>query len=225
MGAHLLDIGQQIEMRQRHALGVAFGPGGEQDHRRRLVCLTCSNQGWRVLPHGGRRLVQQRQIFAHIFEIDDLGRFAELGDQGLELAQLDKFVRRDDALDLGRAQRRAHARRAGREIEHGRDPAEGGQREKCNHGRGPGGQHHAHGLAGLGPAPQGAADRQGGAHQLVIAEDALVSVDNGRPLATIAGAGLHQRVKHRFVGAEDIERRAVLAGRGGDAGDGHGVPH
>ena len=37
MRAHLFDIGQQIDMAKRHALGIAFGARGEEDDGRRLV--------------------------------------------------------------------------------------------------------------------------------------------------------------------------------------------
>ncbi len=46
----------------------------------------------------GIELVDQRQLLANLFEINDLRRPAEFVDQGIQLAQLDKPVGRDDPL-------------------------------------------------------------------------------------------------------------------------------
>ena len=95
------------------------------------------------LAHCRERLVEDRQLFAHVFEIDDLGRVLQFVDQRLEFAQLDEFVRGDDALDLRHVERRFDRRGAGREIEHGGHAAIGRDREERDHRARAGRQHHA----------------------------------------------------------------------------------
>ena len=45
-------------------------------------------------------LVRDAKIFANVFEIDDFGRFLQLGHQPFEFAEIDEASRRDDCNTL-----------------------------------------------------------------------------------------------------------------------------
>ena len=87
-------------MGERDALGFAFGARGEKDHRRFLVRGCGRDILGAILPATAASLSRQRQLGAHIFQIDQLALLPTALRNVLQLAQLDKAVGGDDALDL-----------------------------------------------------------------------------------------------------------------------------
>ena len=221
MRAHLLDIRQQIPVRERDALRFALGAGSEKDHRRRRMQRVRGHQAGHESPDSGKHLVDQRELLAHIFEIDDLIGLAQIRDQRIELSQLDEAMRRHDAPDFGGLERAAQAGRAAREVQHRRNAAVCGNCKERDHRPRAGGEHDADGFTGLRATLERVTESQSRANDVFVGQDALVAVDQGGTIRAIAGTRVDQCAEHRLFGAADVKGNRFLTGCGCDARDGH----
>jgi len=110
MRPHLGDISQKIFVGKHHALRFALGARGEQDHGGFLERgFGCDHVGRQTSGEGGQ-LVAKVEVGAHILQIDQVAKPGEAGFQLLELAQFDKAMGGDDALDLRGFERAFSAR-------------------------------------------------------------------------------------------------------------------
>ena len=104
MRAHLLDIRRADCMCES---ATPLGSPSVPDVNRITAGVECIASRRDEARHEGadgrEDLVDERQLLANVFEIDDLAGLAELVDQRVELAELDEAVRGDDALDLARS--------------------------------------------------------------------------------------------------------------------------
>ncbi len=223
MRADLLDVGQEIEMRKCNALRLAFRTGREKEDRRRAVPRARDDETRHTLPDCRCGLVAERQFRAYVLEVDDLGDAFQFRDQRVEFAEFDEPPRRDDPLDLGHVHRRADRRRAGGKVQHRRNASVGRYGEEGDDRPGAGRQHDADRLAGPRALPERVAQRQRRPHDLVVGELTLVAVHDRRALAPEGGTRLRQRLEQRLLGARQIKRHDLLAGRRGNGGQSHEV--
>ena len=110
-------------------------------------------------------------------------------------------------------------RSAGGEIEHGRHAAIGREREEGDRRADAGGQQHADAFARAGAALQRMAQREAGAHDLVIGKHAVVAIDQGRRAAAEFRARIQQSLEDRTMRRFRIERNACRPAGGIDLGD------
>ena len=107
MGAHLGDIGQQIV---RWLSATPLGSPSVPEVNRIAAGLSCDglcrHQRGREAAGQRRQLVGQRQLGAHVFEIDELATWpTSAAIDVFQLAELDEAVGGDDALHLRGAER------------------------------------------------------------------------------------------------------------------------
>ena len=126
-GQRLRRIREDVAMGQHHALGRAFRARGEQ-HDSRIVGL--AGDARRGACEQALDLVGRTDRGADVLEIDDAGLCGDRGHQLVELALLDEGLRREHGLDLRGLHGGEDVDRAGREVEHRRDPADALQRHE-----------------------------------------------------------------------------------------------
>ena len=71
-GAYLRDVGQQRAMRQHHALGLAFGAGGEQHHRRAFRIAALFHHAREQHAEQHPQLVAHAHARTQVFQIQNL---------------------------------------------------------------------------------------------------------------------------------------------------------
>ena len=216
MRTDLLDVGEQVQVGQGDAFGLAFRARGEEDHRRHLMRRPGGYQPRRHRTDHRRGLVGDRKRLADIFEIDDLGDLLEVLDERVELGKVDESVGGDDAFHLRGPDRRFEARRSRREIEHGRHAAIGRDGEEGDDRAGPGGKHDGDRFAGLGALLQGVAQRQRGPQNIIVGVGALVAVDQRSRGSAETVAGVQQRPEDGLACRVQVERQDGFAWIGGN---------
>ena len=181
-GADLGAVGEEIAVAQHDPLGPALRARGEQDHRRILVLDAAG-----PMDAAGEQTLQKAaqpvaggDLVAQVLQPQELGVAADRGDRGLQLGLAHELAGRDHQPDLRGDHRRLEVGRAGREIEHGRHPAEGLEREEGDRGGIDVGDEHADRFAGLGPSGELAPEHQSAGHQLHVVEVGAAGVlDHG----------------------------------------------
>ena len=198
-------------MAQRHALRLALGARGEEDHRHvvglRFECTM--DQPRRQALQGAERLVEAGDLLPDIFEIDDAPPLAQGRDLVIELALIDEAARGDDGLELSQLRRRAQVANAGREVQQRRHAAIGEEREQRHrhalHVR----QQHADLLLRRRQRRELAPQHQRAKYEPAIGDRLALRIFQRDAALAMAGDGLKQGAKDR-----DPRARGVKAGGG-----------
>ena len=204
--AHLLDIGENVDVRQRHALGLALGARGEQDHAPALAVRHARGQArartgrWRRRPCRTARACRAR-----LPDRRSRPRRAARSMSDSSLPSSMNLCAVTMRLTLAALQRRQHVRHAGGEIQHGRHAAVRRDGEERDHRTDAGGQHHADGFARRRAPLQRMTQRERAAHDVVIGELAFVAVDHDGALAAVTRARGDKRAEQGLPRTAEIE--------------------
>ena len=212
----LVAVGQDVGVAEHHALGRALGAGGEEHHRRvpGIAARAVPAEAQQGPAPEAEQLVAQAQALAQVLQVDQLDLFGEGGRDLFQARHLDEAPRGVDGPDLGRPAGGQQVGRAGGEVEHGRDPAEGLQPEEGDRDRGGVGQQDAGGAALRHLARHAGAEHQAAEQQLVVVQRLAVDVLQHLGPAALDGARLEQRLEEAgglaVLGLEDHLRHDVV---------------
>src|SRR5690606_25083036 len=129
---NLPGVGYEIAIRERDALGIAFGAGSEKNDGWLIGAerMSAVNSGRDKRPNPALHLIGRGNARAHILEINDPDLAAWCNfitvqgfDNTFELGRSDEFARGNDCPQNRRPGRRPEIGRTSGEIEQGRNPA------------------------------------------------------------------------------------------------------
>jgi len=207
-GVDLRHVRDDVAVREDDALRQALRARREEDEARRVRRDVRGDEARRLEARKRAQLVEDRELFADVFQIDDLDMLGELFDQLLELADLDELPRRDDRADLGRLEGAFHGSGAGGEVQHRRRAAGRHQGEHGDDGAGARRQEDADVLAALRAPGERAAEGEGRLYEVVVGELAPVGVEDDALVAAMRLPRVEDGFQDRLARAlRDAPRR------------------